>query len=96
MAAAVAVGESDNMAVDTVIESECKYETPAGVAFPEPADLVGAAGVVRVGPVRTHELTATYFDTDDLRLARRHITLRRRTGGTGDRDADRDRDRDHR
>jgi CHAD domain-containing protein len=70
------------MAVETVTESERKYEAPAGVGFPDPAHLVGTAGVVRVGPVRTHELTATYFDTDDLRLARRHITLRRRTGGT--------------
>ncbi len=29
-------------------------------------------------------LTATYYDTDDLRLARHRITLRRRTGGHDD------------
>lgn len=33
------------------------------------------------GPAETVELDATYFDTKDLRLARAHLTLRRRTGG---------------
>lgn len=32
------------------------------------------------GPVE-HQLTAEYYDTEDLRLASRRITLRRRTGG---------------
>jgi CHAD domain-containing protein len=33
------------------------------------------------GDVVRHRLEATYFDTADLRLARAHLTLRRRTGG---------------
>ena len=40
-----------------------------------------------VGTVRAEApllLTAAYYDTDDLRLARHHITLRRRTGGHDD------------
>ena len=31
---------------------------------------------------RPRKLVAVYYDTDDFRLARAHVTLRRRTGGT--------------
>jgi CHAD domain-containing protein len=54
-------------------ETELKYEVPADFVLPR---LAGA------GDAETHELDATYFDTDDLRLARNRRTLRRRTGGT--------------
>jgi len=54
-------------------ENERKYDVPADFALPT---LAGA------GRAAVHELDATYFDTDDLRLARNKRTLRRRTGGT--------------
>jgi CHAD domain-containing protein len=60
------------------IETEAKYEAEADVALPELAGLPGVAGVA--GPVSQH-LEADYYDTEDLRLIRAGITLRRRTGG---------------
>lgn len=55
---------------------------------PEPAaalpDLTGVPGVHAVAPPVTLSLSATYFDTDSLRLAGRGITLRRRSGGEDD------------
>ncbi|WP_305790068.1 CYTH and CHAD domain-containing protein [Symbioplanes lichenis] len=59
--------------MQTATETERKYDVPAGFTLPP---LTGA------GEAETHELDATYFDTDDLRLARNKRTLRRRTGGT--------------
>ncbi|AGL14627.1 CYTH and CHAD domain-containing protein [Actinoplanes sp. N902-109] len=59
-------------------ENERKYDVPAGFALPV---LAGAGGVSTLGEVETHDLDATYFDTDDLRLVRNKRTLRRRTGG---------------
>lgn len=57
-----------------VREVERKFMVPAGFALP---DLDGAAPA----PPRVTRLTATYYDTADLRLARDGVTLRRRTGG---------------
>lgn len=68
--------------MDTVTESERKYATPKGFALPDLTGCTGTAGVEQVGEPQTHELDATYFDTEDLRLARSRMTLRRRTGGT--------------
>ncbi|OJF14672.1 CYTH and CHAD domain-containing protein [Couchioplanes caeruleus] len=65
--------------MQTATESERKYDVPAGFALPP---LSGAGGVSASGEPATHELDATYFDTEDLRLARNKRTLRRRTGGT--------------
>ena len=65
--------------MERATETERKYDVPAGFALP-PFD--GAAGVRGLGDAETHELDATYFDTDDLRLARNKRTLRRRTGGS--------------
>ncbi|HWH01535.1 MAG TPA: CYTH and CHAD domain-containing protein [Pilimelia sp.] len=64
--------------MDVAVESERPYDLPAGFTLPE---LAGAGGVRRLGEPRTHELDATYLDTEDLRLARSRMTLRRRTGG---------------
>jgi len=64
--------------METATETERKYDVPTGFVLP-PFD--GAAGVRGLGDAETHELDATYFDTDDLRLARSKRTLRRRTGG---------------
>lgn len=59
-------------------EIERKFGADPGMPLP---DLSGVDGVVTVtGPVEIN-LEATYFDTADLRLAARGITLRRRTGG---------------
>jgi CHAD domain-containing protein len=73
----------------TVRETERKYS-----AEPIDANLVGAlaraaAEVTQgsVGPPRElaeFALSAVYFDTEDLRLARWGITLRRRSGGSDD------------
>jgi CHAD domain-containing protein len=64
--------------MQTATETERKYDVPTGFVLP-PFD--GAAGVRGLGDAETHELDATYFDTDDLRLARNKRTLRRRSGG---------------
>jgi len=64
--------------VTTSREVERKYDLDADVALP---DLAHLPGVARVAGPRLHDLAATYYDTDDLRLAAAGITLRRRTGG---------------
>lgn len=62
----------------TVRETERKYEITDGVELPEWAGLSGVD--VLVGP-EEQRLEAVYFDTEDLRLARAGVTLRRRQGG---------------
>jgi inorganic triphosphatase YgiF len=64
------------MAVASELETELKYE--AGAEPPSLGDLPGVSGVEGPESVR---LSAVYFDTADLRLARHGATLRRRTGG---------------
>ncbi|WP_306368739.1 CYTH and CHAD domain-containing protein [Nocardiopsis sp. CC223A] len=59
------------------IEIETTYSFAPDLSLPDLADLApGGVGQ------RRHELDATYYDTDGLRLAARRITLRRRSGGT--------------
>ncbi|MFI5935553.1 CHAD domain-containing protein [Actinoplanes sp. NPDC051494] len=65
--------------MQTATETERKYDVPAGFTLPV---LAGAGGVRGLGEAADHDLDATYFDTEDLRLARNKRTLRRRTGGT--------------
>ncbi|MFP3702171.1 CYTH domain-containing protein, partial [Burkholderia sp. SIMBA_013] len=60
------------------METERKFDVDA--ATPLPA-LGKIDGVERVGDPAIHTLEAIYFDTRDMALARRRITLRRRTGG---------------
>jgi CHAD domain-containing protein len=57
-------------------EIERKFDADPGTPLP---DLSGTGGTVS-DPVQS-QLDARYFDTADARLARHHITLRRRTGG---------------
>jgi CHAD domain-containing protein len=57
------------------IETERKYDVP------ESFDLPSLAGIAELDGAATHDLDATYFDTDDLALLRTRRTLRRRTGG---------------
>ena len=65
--------------MSTAQETERKYEGRPGRAF------LGLDGLPRVaatsGP-QEQVLRADYYDTDDLRLIRHGITLRRRRGGT--------------
>jgi CHAD domain-containing protein len=62
-----------------VRETEQKYEVEAGVALPSFADL---PRVATVSEPEQETLTAEYYDTDDLRLLKAGITLRRRQGGS--------------
>ncbi|NGO69320.1 CYTH and CHAD domain-containing protein [Streptomyces boncukensis] len=67
--------------VDVVREIERKYEAEAGTELRElPAmdRLPGVAATADTGPVA---LDATYYDTEDGRLAAHRTTLRRRVGG---------------
>lgn len=65
------------MAVN-VKETEVKYEVPTGTVVAGLDRLPEVAGVR--GP-RKELLEAEYYDTDDLRLLRAGVTLRRRQGG---------------
>jgi CHAD domain-containing protein len=59
----------------TVHEREIKLAAPPAVTLPPLSDAL--AGVV-AEPAGTHHLVATYYDTDDLRLARAGASLRYR------------------
>jgi CHAD domain-containing protein len=59
-------------------ETERKYEAEAGTVLP---DLVGLPLVAGMSELSEFALEAEYYDTDDLRLLRAGITLRRRRGG---------------
>ncbi|MCG8926121.1 CYTH and CHAD domain-containing protein [Lentzea sp. CC55] len=63
------------MATSTT-ETERKYEAPSDASLPDLTEITGVAA----GP-EEFDLEATYFDTDDYRLARAGVTLRRRVGG---------------
>lgn len=69
------------MSTRTFLEVEAKFAVADDIATP---DLTRITGVTEVGEVRTHRLSAIYYDTDDLRLTRSKITLRRREGGEDD------------
>lgn len=60
-------------------ETERKYEAPPGTSLPDLDDLPGVAA--GSGP-EEQRLEARYYDTEDLRLIRSGITLRRRQGGS--------------
>lgn len=59
-------------------EIERKYDVSTAAVLPPLTDV---AGVAEVGVPVDHELDAVYLDTEAFDLARRGITLRRRTGG---------------
>src|SRR5215470_1794849 len=59
-------------------ETEIKYEAAAGTELPSFAEL---PEVARAEEAADEQLDAEYFDTEDLRLIRAGITLRRREGG---------------
>ncbi len=62
-----------------VREIEAKFEPARDGGIP---DLTVLDDVVSVADPETHELDATYFDTDGLALSASGLTLRRRVGGT--------------
>ncbi|WP_449060799.1 CYTH and CHAD domain-containing protein [Planomonospora algeriensis] len=61
------------------MEIEDKFDVPEGYELP---DLTGLPGCDEIAGPESHRLVAVYFDTPDLRLAARGITLRRRRGGS--------------
>ena len=63
----------------TARETETKYEMPEGAVLPSLDELPQVNGTS--GPDE-QQLEAEYYDTDDLRLLRAGITLRRRRGGS--------------
>jgi inorganic triphosphatase YgiF len=60
-----------------VLENEVKLTATSSFRLPPLDELVKGVETVAVAPQR---LSATYYDTDDLRLARWGASLRRRTG----------------
>lgn len=60
------------------IEIEAKYSVDASTEIP---DLASLPGVTSAEQTTRHEMSATYFDTQDLRLTHSKITLRHRSGG---------------
>lgn len=63
------------------LEIEQKFDAPDQFTLPDLTDLPGCP---TVGAPQSHLLVADYYDTEDLRLAARGITLRRRRGGEDD------------
>lgn len=59
-------------------EVETKFDVSSTFVVPALTGLAGVASTA--GPTEEH-LDAVYYDTEDLRLARNRITLRRRQGG---------------
>jgi CHAD domain-containing protein len=57
------------------IEIEDKFDVPTDYAVPDLTKLGDVSGP------KSHRLVALYYDTPDLRLAARGVTLRRRRGG---------------
>ncbi|MFD0065671.1 CHAD domain-containing protein [Streptomyces sp. NPDC056690] len=68
--------------VQSMQETERKYEVPSSseTSWLPPLDRV--EGVTSVVDRSIEELDAVYYDTDDLRLSGSSATLRRRTGGS--------------
>ncbi|AGF72989.1 CYTH and CHAD domain-containing protein [Corynebacterium halotolerans] len=69
------------MSTRTFLEIEAKFAVAEQATVP---DLTHVTGVSAIAVTRTHHLSAIYYDTEDLRLTRSRITLRRRSGGKDD------------
>lgn len=68
---------NQSMTISETVEVESKFEVGVDTPAPHPDAF---APLVADSPV-DHELSATYYDTEDLSLTRHKVTLRRRTGG---------------
>ena len=64
----------------SITEVERKLSVPASFDLDNAIGLLAGLGDVTREPRRA--LSAVYYDTEDFRLARSRVTLRRRTGGT--------------
>ena len=62
------------------VEREAKLIADPELVLPDLREVLPGIGV---GPSRTLELDAVYYDTEDLSLARSGVTLRSRTGEPG-------------
>lgn len=62
------------------VETEQKYDAGPDFVLPRLSG-VPELGGRRVAEQKKYFLSATYFDTDDLRLIQHRVTLRRRVGG---------------
>ena len=69
------------MSTRIFLEVEAKFAVIDTAVVP---DLTRITGVATIAATRTHRMSAIYYDTEDLRLTRSHITLRRREGGSDD------------
>jgi CHAD domain-containing protein len=76
------VGKSSD--AKTVRETERKYESTEPLSEEVLAELAAAAGGAPPAAPEEFALSAVYYDTADLRLARSRLTLRRRRGGSDD------------
>ena len=74
--AAPVLRQDDGMSPTHHDEIERKYEVDPTSVFPNLAEV---EGVGSVRPAEEFRLDAVYFDTASLDLARRRMTLRRRT-----------------
>jgi inorganic triphosphatase YgiF len=63
------------------LEIEQKYDADAAFVLPRFGTLPELGGR-RVADPKRYYLSATYFDTEDLRLSQHKVTLRRRVGGS--------------
>ncbi|HEV7207225.1 MAG TPA: CYTH and CHAD domain-containing protein [Mycobacteriales bacterium] len=73
------MADPDERSVHSETESEVKLGVPALFSMPQLTDLDGPHPL-RADPAGRLALKATYYDTEDLRLARSGVTLRYRTG----------------
>ena len=71
-------GSEHGQSASSMLEIERKFRVHALYRLPE----IRLSSDCGLGPAQSVELSAVYFDTADLRLARCGITLRRRTGGS--------------
>lgn len=69
------------MSTRRFLEVEAKFAVSETALIPELTRIPGVAGIAET---RSHNLSAIYYDTEDLRLTRAKITLRRRSGGHDD------------
>ncbi|WP_291314205.1 CYTH and CHAD domain-containing protein [Corynebacterium sp. UBA2622] len=67
--------------LENFLEVEVKLAVDESTGIP---DLTQLPGVESILDTVEHNLSAIYYDTEDLRLTRSKITLRRRTGGSDD------------
>ena len=67
---------------ETVRETERKYESARPLGPELIGELAAAVGGAPPSAPTRADLSATYYDTDDLRLLQNRMTLRRRKGGS--------------